>query len=522
MQKNLWLAVGLSMVVYGAWLMYMSKFPTEEQVSVTETAKLPSPSAGTPAATSPAGRGQQGTSPLPAGEDGRRPGEGTPALFDAEAMGRPMKYLSSGGALAGFEFDDVSGPTQLLPLQRSQFFSTWPEVRFQPVKSNAGVFAMEGLHPSGLRLRKEFVWAGRGQIQTLRITASNPTKRPIQLEGWGLSLGPGLGSVSSETDIQKTLRAVASWQEPPRKSPTVKKLKEGVYTQQWNWIGVDNRYFLAAVLADPSVFPTARVEDKKLDDKTDPEITLAPAPQIIEAGASKTWDIRFYLGPKDYVKLMAMGEGLDAAVDFGFFGALGKLTFRALRALYSIVGNYGIAIILLTLFLQFLMLPMTLKSLRTSILMQKLQPKIKEIQAKYADDPRRMNVEMMELYKSSGTNPLGGCLPLLAQLPIFWALFTMLRNCWELHGAPFAFWIHDLSAHDPYHALPLIMGGLMFVQQRLNPAAADPAQQKVFMFMPLMFVFMFWSFPSGLVLYWMVSSLFGLTQQFLFRRYAKL
>lgn len=520
MNKNLWLAVGLSMMVYGAWLIWIAK---TTPVEMPEGAARVATSTATVTATALPSRGLRppaGSTPLSAGPGSA--GRGETRLLGWEAGGAQLRFATKGGALAGYVFRDVSGPVELLPLESSGFFATWPDLEFQPAASLPGRFALEAEHPSGIRLRKEFAWTGPGGIQTLRLTASNPGHRAVRLESWRLTLGPGLGTVASElTENPKNLRAVASYQEPPRKSPTVKKLKPGEYEQAWNWVGVDNRYFLAAVFLDAKEFPTLTVREAHLSEQAVPFLELAAAPAELGPGQSRTWEIPFYLGAKDYVALRAMGRGLDGAVDFGWFGGLGKLTFRALRALYRVVGNYGVAIILLTLVLQCLMLPMTLKSLKTSLMMQKLQPKIQEVQKKFADDPKRMNVEMMELYKSSGTNPLGGCLPLLAQLPIFWALFTMLRNCWELHGAPFALWIRDLSAHDPFHVLPLIMGGLMFVQQRMNPAAGDPAQQKVFMFMPVLFTFMFWNFPSGLVLYWMVSSLFGLTQQFLFKRYSQ-
>jgi YidC/Oxa1 family membrane protein insertase len=145
-------------------------------------------------------------------------------------------------------------------------------------------------------------------------------------------------------------------------------------------------------------------------------------------------------------------------------------------------------------------------------LMKKIQPEMQEIQKRYKEDPKRMNQEVMDLYKRHGTNPLGGCLPMLLQIPVFFALFTALRNSWNLHGAPFVFWIRDLSAKDPYYVLPLVMGAVMFLQQHLNPQTGDPAQAKMMKWMPVIFTFMFLSFPSGLVMYWLINSLWGFAQ----------
>jgi len=503
MQKNLVLAIGLSMAVYGLWLLWMARH-APAPVPPGQTPTLQGP-ATRPSAPAPPGAGKRATTYYPWQPDGAQ-----------------MRFAQAGGALAGLVIGDVSGPLDLLPKEGSRYFATWPDVDFRPIAVTAERFLMEGRHPSGLLLRKEFVWRGAKGPHMLRIAVTNPTPKSIRLEDWSLDLGPGLGTVASElSDNYSQLRAIASYQEPPRRSPTVEKLKPMRHARAWNWVGIDNRYFLAALLLRSEDFPAVEVREHRQDKHVLPVVEALAAPADVGPGASRTWELRFYLGPKDYIALKEMSLGLDASVDFGLFGFLGKAAFRVLRGLYGWTGNYGVAIILLTVLLQTLLMPLTLKSLATSLKMQKLQPKIQEIQRRFKDDPQRMNVEMMELYKASGTNPLGGCLPILAQLPILWALFTMLRNCWELHGAPFGLWIRDLSAHDPYYVLPILMGLVMLFQQRLNPPAGDPAQQKIFMFMPLLFTIMFMNFPAGLVLYWMVSSLFGLAQQVVFKRYAK-
>ena len=163
--------------------------------------------------------------------------------------------------------------------------------------------------------------------------------------------------------------------------------------------------------------------------------------------------------------------------------------------------------------LQLLLMPLTMKSFKSMMAMKKVQPQLAALQKQYKNDPKRLNVEMMNLYKKSGTNPFGGCLPMILQLPIFWALFTTLRNAYELRGAPFIFWIHDLSAADPFHVLPLMMGGAMFLQQRMSGAVTDPTQKQMMLMMPIMFTVMFFNFPAGLVLYWLTNNLLTMAIQ---------
>jgi YidC/Oxa1 family membrane protein insertase len=164
------------------------------------------------------------------------------------------------------------------------------------------------------------------------------------------------------------------------------------------------------------------------------------------------------------------------------------------------------------------MFPLTFKSSKSMLLMKKLQPEMKKIQEKFKKDPKRLQQETMELYKKHKTNPFGGCLPMLVQIPIFFALFTALRNSWDLHGAGWIFWITDLSAKDPYYVLPIVMGAMMFVQQKLTMAVSDKSQAAIFKWMPLIFTFMFLRFPAGLVLYWLTSNVISFFQQLYIRK----
>jgi YidC/Oxa1 family membrane protein insertase len=223
--------------------------------------------------------------------------------------------------------------------------------------------------------------------------------------------------------------------------------------------------------------------------------------------------------PKEYDLLQEIDRGVEKTLDFGLFGPISVFFLKALRWIYGIVGNYGVAIILLTLGIRILLFPLMHTSTVSMRKMAKVQPKVKEIQAKYKkkkSDPQaraKMNQEMMALYKEEGVNPMAGCLPLLVQLPLLWALYKLFLSAIELRHAPFVLWITDLSAKDPLYVTPVLMTATMWLQQRLAPQAGDPQQQRIMRMMPLIFGIMFLQFPSGLVLYWLANNVITIIQQ---------
>jgi YidC/Oxa1 family membrane protein insertase len=223
--------------------------------------------------------------------------------------------------------------------------------------------------------------------------------------------------------------------------------------------------------------------------------------------------------PKEYDLLQEIDRGVEKTLDFGLFGPISVFFLKALRWIYGIVGNYGVAIILLTLGIRILLFPLMHTSTVSMRKMAKVQPKVKEIQAKHKkkkSDPQaraKMNQEMMALYKEEGVNPMAGCLPLLVQLPLLWALYKLFLSAIELRHAPFVLWITDLSAKDPLYVTPVLMTATMWLQQRLAPQAGDPQQQRLMRMMPLIFGIMFLQFPSGLVLYWLANNVITIIQQ---------
>jgi YidC/Oxa1 family membrane protein insertase len=330
--------------------------------------------------------------------------------------------------------------------------------------------------------------------------------------------GPGLGTDNKELKENITLtRALAYTVDKPHK---LKKLKiDSELAPLYQWTAIDNRYFLAAFIPEtPTDFD--KIIPARLDKKHPYSLALtATMPKEIN---KKEYHVNFYLGPKGYTYLKTYNLALEKTVDFGFFGFLGKIAFSVLTFFYQLTRNYGWAIIMITIVIQILVLPLTLKSLKSAAAMKRIQPIIKDIQTKYKDNPQRLQAEMLNVYRSQKVNPLGGCLPMLLQLPIFWAFFTMLRNAYELRNAHWVLWVNDLSAADHFmqigsfsvHLLPLLMGLGIFFQQRMTAATSDPTQRRIMYIMPILFTFMFWAFPSGLVIYWITNSAISMIEQY--------
>lgn len=240
---------------------------------------------------------------------------------------------------------------------------------------------------------------------------------------------------------------------------------------------------------------------------------------VIYLDAAPVMEFSAYIGPKDYRVLESIDPVLVNSIEYGWFTFASKPLFKLLMWLHGFFGNWGWAIIALILIIRLVLYPLTYKGMLSMQKMKDLAPKIKEIQAKYKGDPQRMNAAVMETYKKHGANPLGGCLPLLMQIPIFFAIYRVLLNAVELQGAPWILWIDDLSRMDPTYILPILMGASMYFQQKLTPNNfTDPLQQKIFQFLPIIFTFFFVTFPSGLVLYWFMNNLFSIAQQFMVNR----
>lgn len=279
------------------------------------------------------------------------------------------------------------------------------------------------------------------------------------------------------------------------------------------WVAMMEHYFISAWVPvagqDESYYSlvTGSQENKGY------VLGMRSSVQQIAPGATGVFKNSFYVGPKDQDTLAKIADGLDLTVDYGIFAFISKPIFWLMQMIHKVVGNWGWTIIILTIFIKALFFYPSAISYKSMAKMKALSPKLKDINERYADDPQGKQKAMMDIYRKEKINPLGGCLPILIQIPVFMGLYWVLLESVELRQAPWILWYKDLSIMDPYFVLPLIMGASMFLQQKLNPPQVDPMQQKIFQFMPIIFTVMFLFFPAGLVLYWVVNNILSMAQQ---------
>jgi YidC/Oxa1 family membrane protein insertase len=290
------------------------------------------------------------------------------------------------------------------------------------------------------------------------------------------------------------------------------------YDKTIQWSGFADKYFMSAILSEKNSI--ASVELKKNNAGYFESIVSSPQ-FVVNPGQSATVTHRLFIGPKDIDVLKEQGNSLERSLDLGWFTVIAKPLMYTLKFFYRYVGNYGIAIIIITVILKALFFPLTHKSYKSMKGMQKIQPEMTKLREKYKDDKDSMNKAVMELYREHKVNPMGGCLPMVVQIPVFFALYKSLMFSIELRHAPFFFWVTDLADKDPYYVTPVIMGITMFVQQKMTPSNMDPMQQKMMLALPVVFTFMFLSFPSGLVLYWLVNNVLTIGQQMYINKLVK-
>lgn len=287
-----------------------------------------------------------------------------------------------------------------------------------------------------------------------------------------------------------------------------------------SWSGVqiaavNSQYFMQAVIDKSQIIPDAK-GILKHEAKAAEIILQYP---VLNQGQDFQLEYDAYVGPKARQALAEISPDLAQAVNFGYFSWIAQYILVMLKGFYSLVGNWGVAIILLTALVRALVLPINLYSYKSMRAMQAIQPQIQSLKERYKDDQQKQQAEVMKLMRENKVNPVGGCLPMFLQFPIFFALYRVLEYSIELYQAPFVFWIHDLSVKDPYYILPVLMGVTMFFQQKLSPnPSMDPTQAKLMLMMPVVFTFFMVSLPSGLTLYMFVSAVFGVLQQLYFLR----
>ncbi|MFV3407755.1 membrane protein insertase YidC [Bdellovibrio bacteriovorus] len=282
-------------------------------------------------------------------------------------------------------------------------------------------------------------------------------------------------------------------------------------------VSVSSQYFAAAILDKSEIMPEVKL-NAQINAKTAmAELVYKPA----SVKSEMTFSEVFYAGPKSIDALKAVDPEMASLIDFGFFGFIARPLLYVMKAAHSVVGNWGFAIIILTLLVRLCVLPFNIMSFKSMKAMQKVQPIIQGLREKYKEDPMRLNQEMMAVMKQNGANPLGGCLPMLLQIPVFFALYRVIGSSIELYNSPFILWITDLSSHDKFYVLPVSMAIFMYIQQKITPSTMDPTQAKIMAFLPVVFSLFMLQLPAGLTLYMVVSTLFGIIQQWLIMREPK-
>ncbi|MEZ5554290.1 membrane protein insertase YidC [Haliea sp.] len=342
-------------------------------------------------------------------------------------------------------------------------------------------------------------WQGNlfGQIK-------RDSSKPSTVDSSGMGLQPFLGAAITQPDERFTKFSFKDMREEPFRA----QLPGG-------WIAMIQHYFLSAWIpaADQSHTYSTRVTSSgfNIAGFTSPALVVDPGQQgSVSAG--------FYAGPKDQYRLAEISPYLDLSVDYGWLWWIAQPLFWLLIKIHAFVGNWGVAIILLTVLIKAVFFKLSATSYRSMANMRRVAPKMQDIREQYAEDKAKQSQAMMELYRKEKINPMGGCLPVLVQMPVFISLYWVLMESVELRHSPFFLWIEDLSVMDPYFVLPLLMGASMWFMQKLNPPPPDPMQAKIMQWLPVIFTFFFLWFPAGLVLYWVVNNLLSMAQQYVITR----
>jgi YidC/Oxa1 family membrane protein insertase len=377
----------------------------------------------------------------------------------------------------------------------------------------------------------------------LAVTVKVPGQK-----GWGVALGPGIRYLTADELKSRYEQRGAVYKTADVQVVDPQKTFEAVTLpgESLRWIGLEDTYFLAAVIPqkgldraflEPVLVQPEGTDGARFlpmppkDDLTAEQKALSRELRLVLKAQGDELALRTYWGPKSYETLKSLPYGLEQTVSWGSLRPLVAPLLAAIHWLHAhVVDNYGWAIVIMTVLIKLALLPLTHHSMKSMKKMQELNPKMQSIRSRYAtklkdkqgrpnlEMQRKMNEEMMGLYKEHGVNPAGGCLPIVLQMPILFAFYRLLSTAFELRGAPWILWIHDLSAADPYWVLPVIMGVTQFLQVKLSPQTGDPMQRRMFMFMPLFMTFLFAGAPSGLVLYWLTNNVLTIMQQAFYNR----
>jgi len=434
-----------------------------------------------------------------------------------------------GARLKGYRKDlgPASAPVELLASSRGLDLAggvrlpetnpSWGQV-YEELGRSAERVSYGWTAPSGLRVEKTYSLAPDHYDVALEVRLRNGTGEAIRDR-----LGLLLIQDFQPLEDSYSFTGPAYFKGGDYEEVKVKAAKDGHQEAGGiAWAAMLDKYFLVAAVPAAGQDSGLRIGTHQGLEKVVEAELLGPMFELAP-GADTSFAYKIYLGPKRAETLAPLGSDLEDVVHYGFFHVIAKPLMVFLNVIYEFTGNYGIAIILLTTLIKGIFWPLSAKSFKSMQRMKELQPKMQRLKEKYGKDKERMNTEVMQLYKSHKVNPMGGCLPMIVQIPFFFALYKILLGSIELRHAPFFFWIQDLSAKDPYYITPLLMGASMFLQQKMTPVTGDnAAQMKMMMYgMPAIFTFMFLNFPSGLVVYWLVNNLLSIAQQAMLLRKAR-
>ncbi len=433
----------------------------------------------------------------------------------------PLKQLlaadnSVESVILGFAGESIPG-------LENAIYSTEPALETVTVSESAQELAFFWESDNGVRIEKIFRFSPDSYLIDLMVKIKNGSAKTIQDQ-----LTLAIQGARPKDKRMYGFEGPSALINDKLEEVKIKDIAEkSTYSGALKWMAIQGRYFISSLIPQNveeasmklSVTPADMVESKYVQPET-----------IIRPGTQHQFDYHLFLGPKSMRIINRVGYDLSKAVDFGWFDFIAKPCLWSMNFLYDFIPNYGLAIIILTILIKIILWPLGSKSYKSMSEMKKIQPLMKEIREKYKDDKKKMNQEVMALYRTYKINPLGGCLPMVVQIPVFFALYRMLYQAIELRHAPFFLWINDLSAPDrlfrfgfsipfmePPYGIPvltLVMGASMLLQQKMSPPMGDPTQAKMMMLMPIVFTVIFINFSSGLVLYWLVNNILSIAQQY--------
>jgi len=430
-------------------------------------------------------------------------------LFDQS----PTRYYIAQSGLAGEGGPDIRGVGRAkYEFAKSSYQMNDNEDRL--------VVDLSAKTKDGVEITKRFVFLRGSYVINVEYLIANQSNHDFKANFYArLKRKPGEEKSSGffGMGVQTFTGAAINTKETPYKKFTFKEMGEKPFTKEVEngWAAMVEQYFVSAWIPAPGI--TYSYQTQHLNDGSYAVGLVAPTTVVPPKGEDSI-QVKLYAGPEITDRLEQIAPGLELTADYGILWPICQPIFWLLKLIHSFVNNWGWSIVIITIIIKLLFYKLSATSYKSMGRMRKLQPKIEALKQRHGEDKQKFSQSVMELYKKEKINPLGGCLPILIQIPVFIALYYVLLGSVELRQAPFILWITDLSSKDPYYVLPVLMGLSMFFQQKLNPAPPDPIQAKVMMFMPIIFTVMFLNFPSGLVLYWLVNNLLSILQQWVITR----